>query len=261
MRDLINETLRSSAAPKDGCHVYDPTPLLDPAEVAILSRPEGRLPRLRPPGASPAPGRCDPQPPRRTAATIGKSAEAVVHAWLRSSAAPKDGCHPAGRDTGKPSERLRSSAAPKDGCHLRACSHGGPEPRLRSSAAPKDGCHAQARQLWLPGLRVAILSRPEGRLPPPGHPRPGQRRQVAILSRPEGRLPPDPHRARRPSSRCCDPQPPRRTAATAAAPWYHRAPTAVAILSRPEGRLPRPPNSPNTLLNGAEPPTRNRHNP
>src|SRR5690606_13077148 len=137
-----------------------------PRRVAILSRPEGRLPQVerqrrqpvgdrcdpqpprrtaatrrpgrdrhRPPGCDPQPTRrtaatgssppsparwvsCDPQPPRRTAATA-RSATASGAAWaLRSSAAPKDGCHRDAERADRIAAQLRSSAAPKDGCHL-----------------------------------------------------------------------------------------------------------------------------------------------
>ncbi len=62
------------------------------SEVAILSRPEGRL------------------PPRSTRRSPGGPK-------LRSSAAPKDGCHYMRSDAGPFTSLLRSSAAPKDGCH------------------------------------------------------------------------------------------------------------------------------------------------
>src|SRR5690606_5402165 len=63
------------------------------------------------------------------------------------------------------------------------------------------------------------------------------RKTVAILSRPEGRLPPATLATAVMAPRRCDPQPPRRTAATS----RKRRPVDqlhVAILSRPEGRLP-----------------------
>src|SRR5690606_28561709 len=85
--------------------------------VAILSRPEGRLPQH---GYAPnalAMFSCDPQPPRRTAATFTEARVRRGSDSLRSSAAPKDGCHARAWKSGWPPKALRSSAAPKDGCH------------------------------------------------------------------------------------------------------------------------------------------------
>ncbi len=158
--------LRSSAAPKDGCHpAWLPLPLIR-RKVAILSRPEGRLPQRearapeadqavailsRPEGRLPqrearAPeadqavailSRPEGRLPLQAARELGELAE------LRSSAAPKDGCHAPPFLGGVSAGRLRSSAAPKDGCHrcfTAGCAVGA---GLRSSAAPKDGCHRQ----------------------------------------------------------------------------------------------------------------------
>src|SRR5690606_8759362 len=82
-----------------------------------------------------------------------------------------------------------------------------------SSAVPKDGCHPGAHPAQRRGQAVAILSRPEGRLPPEEGAEDPEGEEVAILSRPEGRLP--------------------RLALGGMAAAGH-----VAILSRPEGRLP-----------------------
>src|SRR5690606_40020792 len=123
---------------------------------------------------------------------------------------------------GSQDAELRSSAAPKDGCHQILAHRSPSPPGLRSSAAPKDGCHFRIRCAVVLSLRVAILSRPEGRLPPSHENEIGAQQSVAILSRPEGRLPP------------CRPR-----AAGGRGP--------VAILSRPEGRLPQHGYAPNAL--------------
>src|SRR5690606_26736982 len=91
--------------------------------------------------------------------------------------------------------------------------------QLRSSTAPGDGCHD------VHTFPRAILN------------------GVAILSRSERRLPRQVGGAFLTEVPSCDPQPPRRTAATA--PRRHRRPRGgVAILSRPKGRLPLPPSWP-----------------
>src|SRR5690606_26736981 len=84
---------------------------------------------------------------------------------------------------------------------------------LRSSAAPNDGCHDRSEARSSPKFQVAILSRPEGRLP---------QRRAATAAREEAlrssAAPKDGCHCRRPG------------------PARGRA--GVAILSRPEGRLP-----------------------
>ncbi|WP_425573266.1 hypothetical protein, partial [Nocardiopsis composta] len=60
---------------------------------------------------------------------------------------------------------LRSSAVPKGGCHLCGRGGAGPGTELRSSAVPKGGCHYAGYAPSETPVIVAILSRPEGRLP------------------------------------------------------------------------------------------------
>src|SRR5690606_4269135 len=128
--------------PKDGCHRHlTETLLAQIAAVAILSRPEGRLPPHVLPFSVGADAGCDPQPPRRTAATPPVTVAAVGVGPLRSSAGAKDGCHRTAERNRPGGEEVRSSAAPKDGCHLVSTAWGDRGSALRSSAAPKDGCH------------------------------------------------------------------------------------------------------------------------
>ena len=162
-----------------------------PRRVAILSRPEGRLPQVERQRRQPVGDRCDPQPPRRTAATMRGEEAAQRVAELRSSAAPKDGCHPGRVPIPRLLPVLRSSAAPKDGCHSRGrC----------TARAPSPCCDPQ------PPRRTAATRRPgRDRHRPPGCDPQPTRRTAAT-----GSSPPSPARWV-----SCDPQPPRRTAATA----------------------------------------------
>ena len=117
---------QSSAAPKDGCDVSEGVGDAC-ALLSILSRPEGRL-RLSTMGASTPSSAFNPQPPRRTAATVA----------LTRGAAP-------------PVSVFQSSAAPKDGCDLRVGA----------------GCQAaEIAASGTPAVQLSILSRPEGRLRP-----------------------------------------------------------------------------------------------
>src|SRR5690606_28391566 len=184
------ESLRSSAAPKDGCHMAGYWQYSREILVAILSRPEGRLPRFGTWTTGARQMRCDPQPPRRTAATPPALGEAYVYSVWRSSAAPKDGCHqrasraPASRSyvatLSRPEGRLPPSGKLASFFRFLRCDPQPPRrtaatPRrrgrsltrkeLRSSAAPKDGCHHPAGDARPDQRNVAILSRPEGRLP------------------------------------------------------------------------------------------------
>ena len=261
---LKMHVLRSSAVPEDGCHdrpgsdrgrhglvaiLSRPGGRLPPHHghhhqlrhlVAILSRPGGRLPRRESTrGRAPA-GRCDPQPSRRTAATLISVGQAIHHAGCdpqpsRRTAATLDGPVIADIDA-----ELRSSAVPEDGCHptRHTAAVGGkgcdPQPsrrtaatsslaccryrpvRLRSSAVPEDGCHPY-------GARNPY---------PMGHgcdPQPSRR----TAATPRGGV-------GTPLEGCgCDPQPSRRTAATGRKDQRVGGVGHVAILSRPGGRLPR----------------------
>ncbi len=182
--------------------------------------------------------RCfNPQPPRRTAATREAVRPRPRLRWFQSSAAPKDGCYPTLAAACFAAAAFQSSAAPKDGCYPVRLAEvtrydlvsilSRPEGRLLHDAASA-GVHRRDP--------VSILSRPEGRLLPPAHPslhHPLQR--VSILSRPEGRLLP--------------------TRAMADG----GLPTAVSILSRPEGRLLQPASSTSSALSAGfnpQPPRR-----
>ena len=157
----------------------------------------------------------NPQPPRRTAATLVIKLDLHVPIGFQSSAAPKDGCYDRRWVDLDDFLKFQSSAAPKDGCYqvlqrqLFITSEvsilSRPEGRLllstggqvvpivgfQSSAAPKDGCYvsgATASTITLDW--VSILSRPEGRL------------LRGVISKPRSAV------------ACFNPQPPRRTAAT-----------------------------------------------
>ncbi len=196
--------LRSSAAPKDGCHLAALAHVQAAVQqVAILSRPEGRLPPYRVARRMSAYSSCDPQPPRRTAATRSPETPGTTWLWLRSSAAPKDGCHCAGRRPG--------------GRSCRSCD---PQPPRRTAATVRGVDQVAAV------VAVAILSRPEGRLP---HCIPRRSRFGAPWLR-SSAAPKDgchPRRARCHPGRAgrCDPQPPRRTAATPRPPFRRRSGT------------------------------------
>ena len=91
----------------------------------------------------------NPQPPRKTAATIRCRARMPPRSAFQSSAAPKDGCNLDGRVIGGNDLVFQSSAAPKDGCNPDTRVIQPVLMRFQSSAAPKDGCnsaHARLRK-------------------------------------------------------------------------------------------------------------------
>ena len=159
--------LRSSATPEGGCPRPSPGAPERPPPVAILSHPGGWLPpqpRTGPPrhtlgcdpqpprrvAATPRPARrgvqrrsCDPQPPRRVAATTMAGVIHVSAIWLRSSATPEGGCH-----WPPPPDALsgRCSCDPQPPRRVAATS---PE---KVSAGPGQGCDPQ------PPRRVAATA-------------------------------------------------------------------------------------------------------
>ena len=88
---LIN-VFQSSAAPKDGSTID-----IGLTGVSILSRPEGRLLPAQSTGCPHHLPCFNPQPPRRTAATVinppAHLEEVLWGKMFQSSAAPKDGCY------------------------------------------------------------------------------------------------------------------------------------------------------------------------
>mgnify|MGYP006979253924 CR=1 FL=1 len=257
--------MRSSAVPEDGCHVLPQTVSRVPAQVAILSRPGGRLPpvpafprkdtmnKLRSSAvpedgchSTPSAGStswssgCDPQPSRRTAATGMRDLATTIRATLRSSAVPEDGCH-AGDATDRPWPKpLRSSAVPEDGCHHRSS---GCRPRRRWGCDPQPSRRTAATRtlMSLAHARAALRS---SAVPEDGCHRAGVaavyvRGDVAILSRPGGRLPPRGELGVGVVGQVL------RSSAVPEDGCHHgsghdvRPGGHVAILSRPGGRLPR----------------------
>ena len=155
---------------------------------------------------------------------------------------------------------MQSSAAPKDGCYLGRAAHARGHLDVSILSRP------EGRLLLLKGVNrlgnylVSILSRPGGRLLLDWVRISAEDVRVSILSRPEGRLLPRLSVRYAPRYGSFNPQPPRRTAATAmlyphicqhiafqssAAPkdgcylavWRGTYALHVSILSRPEGRL------------------------
>ena len=155
----------------------DPRP---PRKTAAAGRPTGCLRS----GSG-----CDSRPPRKTAAAPVPGSQCVVPPMLRSSAASEDGrC----RKTDRMSEvrfRLRFSAASEDGRCRKTDRMSEVRFRLRFSAASEDGrCHNAALILEAhSGLRSSAASE-DGRCR-------GCRRCTGSLGT------------------CCDPRPPRKTAA------------------------------------------------
>ena len=157
---------QSSAAPKDGCY------------TSAAARERSGL-------------SFNPQPPRRTAATLNVWCDPSARDLFQSSAAPKDGCYTSAAASqacsrrvsilSRPEGRLllaipldeldrvqfQSSAAPKDGCYQKRrtdiiikCDGFNPQPPRRTAATPAGGTYTSGTAV------VSILSRPEGRLLP-----------------------------------------------------------------------------------------------
>ena len=203
---------QSTTTPKDGCN-----------PVAVWA--------VRPTYCS-----FNPQPPRRTAATGGRSSRCGRGVWFQSTTTPKDGCNPvADGEVEWRHEFQFATTTPKDGCNSHpdgsrqrrmVSIHNHPEGRLQrrtsataawrklfqSTTTPKDGCNnvssaGTARPRCFnpqPPRRTAATRRgPQCRL----------RRDVSIHNHPEGRL----QRAHRQRDfdrfNSFNPQPPRRTAA------------------------------------------------
>ena len=135
---------------------------------------------------------------------------------FQSSAAPKDGCYFSDGELARLDIPVSILSRP-EGRLLLSCRVFRPTVfQFQSSAAPKDGCYDGEVQPELVLKCVSILSRPEGRLLLDWQLGDSTDTvKVSILSRPEGRLLPLDHSATVRASRCFNPQPPRRTAATA----------------------------------------------
>ena len=261
----VTPKLRSSAASEDG-RCYHRSIRAGRDAVAILGR-LGRRPLHRPAPGHRGTARCDPRPPRKTAAALPRPARSL-RASLRSSAASEDGrcrrvpsggrltcgCDPrpprktaaAGRARDRARDRvmLRSSAASEDGrcraSNLKTYRHASPDPvailgRPGGRPLPRSTANCSAR---FRSLRSSAAPE-DGRCSRVDRHR-YDPRPVAIL----GRLGRRPLRSRCVCLSCswhrcgCDPRPPRKTAA---APGEVRVNVqhvrAVAILGR-LGRRP-----------------------
>ena len=157
---------------------------------------------------------------------------------LRSSATPEGGCHGATVDGLWGPESLRSSATPEGGCHHRHSGRSARQQPVAILSHPEGWLPRWAAGSWVVGAtRLRSARTPEGDghpddLAAPGltnccDPQPPRR----VAATPGGR-----HHAD--AAARCDPQPPRRVAATRSrttTPWFC---SGVAILSHPGGWLP-----------------------
>src|SRR5690606_7246996 len=177
--------LRSSTAPGDGCHDVHTLPRAILNGVALLSRPERRLPRRVGRARLTEARGSNPPPPRWTAPTAPprRRRPRGGAAVLRRASGRLPRAHLAGRPHPGPVAIL-------------SCPGGGlPLPPSWPCSGEGGGCDPQ------PPRRTAATRRPP-RTPPSStgcDPQP-PRRTAATGSR----------RCSRPRSRCCDPQPPRR---------------------------------------------------
>ena len=129
--------------------------------VSILSRPERRLQRVPPLFLAQCPAVSILSRPERRL----QRKRDLMNLWcvsFQSSAAPKDGCNGAGRGTLTADRKFQSSAAPKDGCNPRE-GPGGRFPDVSILSRPERRLQRSVVHC-LGGAQVSILSRPERRL-------------------------------------------------------------------------------------------------
>ena len=238
--EMLHGVFQSSPDPKVGCHkgvvgVARPVP-----RVSILTRPEGRVPRL-------------PVP-------LGVSRAILVSILTRP-----EGRVPLGSALDAQVDAVVSILTRPEGRVPLAMSRFVVTgyPLFQSSPDPKVGCHTVIRERYEGGNIVSILTRPEGRVPPPPcttpanpawrfnpHPtrRSGATREVGWRSSAHASFNPHPTRrsgatptsptATSPACPRFNPHPTRRSGATLGDRPDQRQRHQVSILTRPEGRVP-----------------------